>query len=136
MRDRDQQRLNGLGYDSRFQYPNIQVNKKYHIVIGEQPQRTVFDFAPVNKSCSGVPGTNYLHKLQAQKQTVVRSILSAKSPSHSSNLYQKFNCLDRQDRPYNKLGEAINPIMAEANYISSTGRFSNTIEYQTLMTAS
>jgi len=67
--------LQTLGFDTRFKYPNVQVNNKYHIVLVKKPERQVMDFAPVMLSCSGVPGSNFMHRFDMGNHQIVDSNL-------------------------------------------------------------
>ena len=42
----DKKMIKSLGFDSRFKYPNVSINHKYHIVQVKRPLRTIMDFNP------------------------------------------------------------------------------------------
>jgi hypothetical protein len=75
VKERDAKALEYLGFDRRYPYPNVQINKMYHIVEVKKPSRNFTDFAPTGKSGSGVPGSNFLTNIDEGDHIIVRSCI-------------------------------------------------------------
>ena len=69
--------LNPNHTDHRFDYANVKINDKYHLIYNKKPTRHVFDFNPVTKKGRGIVGLNYLNKADAAD---IELVVSAQDP--------------------------------------------------------
>ena len=100
MKENDRALLQSLGFDSRFKYPNVKINSKYHIVQVPRPMKSIHSFIPSKEQGYGVPGSNHTSRAFLSHHMLVNT--GEPVSSFNGVNVARFSSLDRYDKPHTK----------------------------------
>lgn len=119
LKKNDRKRIRQLGFDSRFKYPNVSINHKYHIVQVKRPLRTIMDFNPEQNGGCGLWGQNFSYKFDHSDHKVIDTSLKSSLDLMST----KFSNLEKRDRPFSKNAHRLQQVVKEALYLQKSGQY-------------